>query len=395
MASTSFSRSQIRTRSSGVSFYNGTTIDNGRPVRAAHDYVTGGSLTIADQGDVFRVGASQNFLDYQGAKQFEITSVTNAVNNWTFQGAIASSGPTAAVEGADTDIKMNFYAKGAGGVSFYNSGATNIFTILGTGKVGIQTETPSHYLSIGNAGKASAFAVYNTTDETTNYERIRIDWASNIGTIATSMGGTGTNRTLRVGAETSAGAIGTHFEVQPNVLPFFKFTRTSGTTSTTLGHVDLSGITMSGNASTQIGLAVTPTINQTSTASYIALYVNPTETGTGSGTKILTSWAVGGTVKASMSNAGKLTFDTTITAGGTTGARTIDKPTGTVNFAAAATAIVVTNNLVTTSSYIFAVVQTNDTTAVIKNVVPGTGSFTITLSAAATAETRVAFFVLN
>jgi hypothetical protein len=96
-----------------------------------------------------------------------------------------------------------------------------------------------------------------------------------------------------------------------------------------------------------------------------------------------------------ISAAGKMSFDTTITAGGTTGARTINKPSGTVNFAAAATSLVVTNSLVSTSSIILCVVRTNDTTATIKNVVPAAGSFTINLGAAATAETSVGFIVFN
>jgi hypothetical protein len=91
----------------------------------------------------------------------------------------------------------------------------------------------------------------------------------------------------------------------------------------------------------------------------------------------------------------QLNLDATITAGGTTGAQTIDKAAGTVNFAAAATSVVVTNALVSTSSLVWAFVRTADTTAAIKNVVPGTGSFTITLSAAATAETSVGFVVIN
>lgn len=87
--------------------------------------------------------------------------------------------------------------------------------------------------------------------------------------------------------------------------------------------------------------------------------------------------------------------DQTITAAGTTGAQTINKAAGTVNFAAAATSLVVTNNLVTTSSTIFCTVRTNDSTAYIKNVVPAAGSFTITLGAAANAETSVGFMVIN
>lgn len=87
--------------------------------------------------------------------------------------------------------------------------------------------------------------------------------------------------------------------------------------------------------------------------------------------------------------------DATITAGGTTGAQTINKSLGTVNFAAGATSLVVTNSIVTTSSIIFCTIRTNDSTAAIKNVVPTAGSFTINLNAAATAETSVGFIVHN
>lgn len=90
-----------------------------------------------------------------------------------------------------------------------------------------------------------------------------------------------------------------------------------------------------------------------------------------------------------------LKLDRTITGGGTTGAQTINKIAGTVNFAAAAATLVVTNNLVNTSSIIFATVRTGDATALIKNVIPAAGSFTITLNAAATAETSVGFWVTN
>lgn len=93
--------------------------------------------------------------------------------------------------------------------------------------------------------------------------------------------------------------------------------------------------------------------------------------------------------------AGDLQLAKTVTAGGTTGARTINKTTGTVNFAAAATSLVVTNSLVTTSSIIIATVGTNDTTMKSVQVVAGAGSFTIYASAAATAETRVNFLITN
>jgi len=92
---------------------------------------------------------------------------------------------------------------------------------------------------------------------------------------------------------------------------------------------------------------------------------------------------------------GDMQFNKTVTAGGTTGAQTISKNAGTVNFAAAATSLVVTNTLVTANSIIICTVGTNDTTMKSVSVVAGSGSFTIHANAAATAETRVNFIVIN
>lgn len=90
-----------------------------------------------------------------------------------------------------------------------------------------------------------------------------------------------------------------------------------------------------------------------------------------------------------------LGLDKTITAGGTTGARTINKPAGSVNFAAAASSLVVTNSLVDASSVIVATVATNDTTMTSVQCVAASGSFTMYANSAATAETRVNFIVIN
>ena len=90
-----------------------------------------------------------------------------------------------------------------------------------------------------------------------------------------------------------------------------------------------------------------------------------------------------------------LAADKTITASGTTGARTINKMAGSVNFAASATSLVVTNSMVTTFSVIIATVATNDSTMRSVQAVAGSGSFTLYANAAATAETRVNFFIIN
>jgi len=111
-------------------------------------------------------------------------------------------------------------------------------------------------------------------------------------------------------------------------------------------------------------------------------------TTTDSGTSNL---LVAGTITTSSS----LNLPKTITAAGTTGARTINQPTGSVNFAAGATSLVVTNSLVSTSSVIMVTMASNDATAAGLRVVAGAGSFTIHLMTAPTAEMRVNFLVTN
>lgn len=108
----------------------------------------------------------------------------------------------------------------------------------------------------------------------------------------------------------------------------------------------------------------------------------------------------GGNIKAQHDGSnwtftGGINLDKTITAGGTTGAQTINKTTGTVNFAAAATSLVVTNSLVTANSIIICTVGTNDTTMKSVAAVATSGSFTLYPDAAPTAETRVNFLVTN
>lgn len=92
---------------------------------------------------------------------------------------------------------------------------------------------------------------------------------------------------------------------------------------------------------------------------------------------------------------GVIQFQSTITAAGTTGAQTINKVSGSVNFAASASSLVVTNSIVSANSIVIAIVMTNDATLKSVQAVPAAGSFTLFGNAAATAETKVGFIVFN
>ena len=104
---------------------------------------------------------------------------------------------------------------------------------------------------------------------------------------------------------------------------------------------------------------------------------------------------VNGAYDIGLSGAGlrRIYFDYTNTS--TIGAVTINKAAGRVNVAAGGLSIVVTNSLVTAASKVFCTIAQNDATAVLKNVVPAAGVFTINLTVAATANCAIDFFVVN
>lgn len=113
-------------------------------------------------------------------------------------------------------------------------------------------------------------------------------------------------------------------------------------------------------------------------------------------TAVFAPGATGATNLGQSSLAWKQLFiDSTITAGGATGDQTINKSAGSVNIAAGQSSITITCDKCTASSIVLAAIATNDATAIIKNVVPASGSFTVRTTAAVTAETRVNFWVLN
>lgn len=185
----------------------------------------------------------------------------------------------------------------------------------------------------------------------------------------------------------------------------FNNTALTSTFPLNLSPVSGSGIFNVGDtASAYIALGQATGLAQVKGASGLEL-----NSGTGSATIGDTAGAGNGTQLILDDSSNTLTFDNIValslaetnlfnlnrTISGGTGNVTIDKPAGTVNFAAAGADIVVTNNLVTANSLIFCTVQSLDATAVSCRVTDKTsGSFHIRVPAA-TGTTSVAFWVTN
>lgn len=79
----------------------------------------------------------------------------------------------------------------------------------------------------------------------------------------------------------------------------------------------------------------------------------------------------------------------------TVGNVTINRASGRVNMAAAATSVVVTNTLVSTTSHVLVTRSTADATCFLADAIPASGSFTINATAACTANTSFDFVVIN
>lgn len=156
------------------------------------------------------------------------------------------------------------------------------------------------------------------------------------------------------------------------------------------------GIAASGANNDITGFSLAVTFSSDSTVNGTLAVNGPLEDGTGSSGsgKVLTSTG-GGTEWSNQITLDTLTLNTelgiegTLTGVGTTGAQTINKPSGTVRFAAAASSIVVTNSLCTTSHRVLATVCTNDSTLKSCQAVCTNGAFTLFGNAAANAETEV------
>lgn len=152
------------------------------------------------------------------------------------------------------------------------------------------------------------------------------------------------------------------------------------------------------------GVAVTGALSTTGTigvgsgtavlnASQQLVFGNVTSMSRNGGTGDLTLATNAGDVI--LSPAGGIQLPKTITTPGTTGAVTINKTTGRVNFAAAATSLVVTNSLATANSICHVTKATNDATMRLGACVAAAGNFTIYADVAPAAETAVNFTITN
>ncbi|MFB6518582.1 glycosyl hydrolase family 28-related protein [Streptomyces sp. NPDC056401] len=164
------------------------------------------------------------------------------------------------------------------------------------------TGTVSRHDAYGSTMMSAMFPVNsfarfeNTADQTTNYERVRFLWSSNVFQMISEAGGTGTRRDLLIGYSTTLSRVysGGATKILDQI----------GSTGATNKLINATG-TLAAASGNQDFQALSPTVNQSGTASYAARVVDVTETSLGSGTKKLDDLRIGGVSKASVDNAGQ------------------------------------------------------------------------------------------
>jgi len=165
-------------------------------------------------------------------------------------------------------VRVSPYLQSTGSASYYllDLGTNNTTDGLGTHSSVFTVDTLGNIVTPVSATYGYTF--YNTADQTTNYERTRLYWGTNIFNILNEAGGTASLRTINIQtgarafninpfASTTAGVFDLNFG-SPGGSGNYNFVTVRGTNALTGGISNL--------------VSLIPTINQSSTANYRLIY---------------------------------------------------------------------------------------------------------------------------
>lgn len=277
-----------------------------------------------------------NILYNLGSANFRFESIFSNGNVYT-NSVRSYSNSTALVIGDSTGIEFARFVSSngnlvLGGSNFAENGrklqvngSANI-----TGSLGIGTSLPTHSLTLNST--ATGITHYNTVDQTTNFERIRQYWNSSTYAISSEFGGTGIPRSIFMGIGFGRGiTVGNIGQSNTASMVNINDPNSNGNTSVLSLSGQLSAISGINNV-----VSIIPNNNQTATGGYRMLWISPSETSTGSGSKFLidagvnssTNGAGTHTSRFSVDSSGNGYFLSNITSGGTLSAIKITATSG-------------------------------------------------------------------
>ncbi|WP_437185802.1 hypothetical protein SH668x_002920 [Planctomicrobium sp. SH668] len=142
----------------------------------------------------------------------------------------------------------------------------------------------------------NGFEVYNTSD-VTNYERFSASWTSNLLSLLVEYGGSGVSRRLRIGAARTAGSANNVNQTQYAANPISSTVgsiHTSCAGNGAAGPMISNSTTLTAASGIQIGQYLETSVMQSGAASYLGYVFNVSETSTGSGSKVIADFQLGG-----------------------------------------------------------------------------------------------------
>lgn len=280
---------------------------------ALGDNLTLSSTTNASKGRIlFGSSAYNETNDRLGIGITSPISTTEIYSggNSSANGLIISQGNT----GGNTNSGRLFFSNTAaysssfaiysdGGVLRFNYGANPASTSGTTGFAMSNTGV----LTVGNviSSLGTSHSFYNTSDQTTNYERLRQFWNSNVFSIQSEAGGTGTIRDVKL----ASGSRFINLSSQGNNLTTIELG--SGNTAANNIIAVTSGTTLNGNSNSQNVFSLYPTVNKTGTLGYNLIYGSPYEQSVGSGTNYLINLGTNSAVNNGGTHTPKFTVDNT------------------------------------------------------------------------------------
>lgn len=222
----------------------------------------GGAMTIGtnDNNHLFFRTNNVNGVGLTGAILYNAASINNAQLNLGAGGARISRN----ISDASSALNINqANSSSTGNIVEFQKGSATVSQINTDGS-----------MTFGNGASANGIALYNTSDQVTNYERVRAYWNSNVFDIRFDKGGTGVERQIRIA--NNAGVLLSTGNVQLGA--------GYGINGGTGIIANSSPVGSSGNT---LVFGVYPTVNQTSTANFIAQRISPYFQSKSSGTNLL------------------------------------------------------------------------------------------------------------
>jgi len=211
------------------------------------------------------VGSSPVTTFTSGTHAVLANFVVNPIGTITNAGATVTNTASLYVNGAGTGGTNNYAIDSNSGSNYFG------------GLVGLNSAVPTNTLTLGSG--ATGIALYNTADQTTNYEKVVQSWVSNVFTIASSAGGTGTVRNIVLSLPSKTFTLNN----AGGFSGIFNFTSATGSAGSIVGITN----TSTASSGTPAGLAVLDTLTETGTAGYRGLWISPFESTVGSGTRYL------------------------------------------------------------------------------------------------------------